>query len=68
MMDVYEKSIYDVQRYLQWLKINFRYEHPIYFSFFQHLKDKYEMNKVEVQVKEVISKDEFQEFLVKLVM
>jgi hypothetical protein len=35
MMDVYDESIQDVQRYLQWPKINFKDEHPIYFSFFQ---------------------------------
>ena len=65
MMDVYEKSIYDVQRYLQWTEISFRDEHPISFSFFQELEDKYEMIKAEVQVKEIISKDDIQEFLVK---
>ena len=65
MMDVYEKSIYDVQRYLQWPEIKFKDEHPVSFSFFQEIEDKYEMTKVEVQTKEVISKDEIQEFLVK---
>ena len=35
MMDVYEKSIYDVQRYIQWPEINFGDEDPISFSFFQ---------------------------------
>jgi hypothetical protein len=64
-MDVYEKSIYDVQRYLQWSDINLRDEHPISFYFFQELEDKYEMTKAEVQAKEVISKDDIQEFLVK---
>ena len=57
MMEVYDKSIYDVQRYLQWVKINFRYEHPISFTLFQELEDKYELNKVDVQAKEVITKD-----------
>ena len=66
MIDVYEKSIYDVQKYLQWPRINFIDEHPIYFAFIQDLKDKYEMTKVELQAKEVISKDDIQEFLVKL--
>ena len=65
MMDVYEKSIYDVQRYLQCPKINFRDEHPVSFSLFQKLKDKYEMIKAKVQAKEVISKDDIQKFLVK---
>ena len=68
MMDVYEKSIYDVQRYLQWPEINFIDEHPVSFSFFQELEDKHEMIKAEVQAKEVISKDDIQQFLVKLSM
>ena len=45
MMDVYEKSIYDVQRDLQCIEINLRDENPISFSFFQDLEDKYEMTK-----------------------
>ena len=65
IMEVYEKSIYDVQRYLQWPEINLRDEHLVFFSFFQELKDIYEMIKAEVQVKEVISKEDIQEFLVK---
>ena len=60
MMDVYEKSIYYVQRYLQWLGINFRDEHLVSFSFFQELEDKDEMIKEDVQAKEVISKDDIQ--------
>ena len=35
VMDLYEKSIYDIQRYIQWPEINFKYEHPVPFSFFQ---------------------------------
>ena len=65
MMDVYDRSIQDVQKYLQWPEINFRDEHPISFSFFQELKDTYEVVKVEVQSKEFISKEGIQEFLVK---
>jgi hypothetical protein len=65
MMDVYEKSIYDVQIYLQWPEINFKDKYPISFAFFQEPEDKYEMTKVEVQAKEVISKDDIQEFFVK---
>ena len=34
MMDVYDKSVYDAQRYLQWPEISFRDEHPISFAFF----------------------------------
>ena len=60
MMDVYEKSIYDVQRYLQWPKINFKVEHLVSIAFFQEIKDKYEMTKATVQEEEVISKHDNQ--------
>ena len=65
MMDLYEKSIYDIHRYTQWPKINFEDEHPVPFSFFQKLEDRYEKIKVEVQSKEVISKEYIQELLIK---
>ena len=65
MMDMYDKSVYDVQIYLQWPEINFRDKHPIYFYFLQEIEDMYEMNKAEVQEKEVISEDDIQELLVK---
>ena len=65
MMDLYEKSIYDIQRYIQWPEINFEDEHLVPFSFFQKLEDRYEKIKVEVQAKEVISKKNIQEILVK---
>ena len=60
MMDVYDKLVYDVQRYLHCPKINFKDKHPISFAFFQELEDKYERTKAEVQEKEVISKDDIQ--------
>ena len=56
MMNAYDKLVQDVQKYLQWPKINFINEHAIYFSFFQELKDTYEVVKVEVRSKEFISK------------
>ena len=65
LMNVYDKSIYNFQRYLQWSKISFIDEHPISFPFFQEIKDKYKMTKAKVRVKEVISKDAIQEFFVK---
>ena len=64
-MELYEKSIYDVQRYIQWPEVNYRDERPVYFSFFQVLEDRYERMKVEVQVNKVISKEYIQEFWVK---
>ena len=43
---------------------NFQHEHQIPFSLFQKLKDAYEFVKAEVQLKEFISKEDIQEFLV----
>ena len=65
MMDVYEKSVQEVQKYLQWPKINFIDEHPISFSLFYELQDTYKVVKVEVHSKEFISKEDIQEILVK---
>ena len=65
MMDLYEKSIYDIQRYIQWPKINLKDEHLADFAFFQKLEDSYEKIKAEVRAKEVISKEYIQELLVK---
>ena len=48
MMDVYGKSVQDVQKYLQCPKINFQDGHRISFVFFQWLKDTYEVVKLEV--------------------
>ena len=68
MMELYEKSIYDVQRYIQWPKIKFEDEHLVSFAFFQELKDGHERIKAEVQAKEFISKEDIQELLIKLTM
>jgi hypothetical protein len=38
MMDVYDKSVQDVQKYLQWPEINLWDDNEISFSFFQELK------------------------------
>ena len=65
MMELYEKTIYDIQIYISWPEINFKDEHPVSFAFFQELEDIYERIKVEVQAKEVISKDDIQEILIK---
>jgi hypothetical protein len=34
-MELYKKSIYDIQRYIHWPEINFKDEHPVSFAFFQ---------------------------------
>ena len=64
-MGLYEKSIYDIQRYIQCPDINFEDEHLVSFSIFQELKYIYERIKADVQAKEVISKEDIQELLVK---
>ena len=61
MRDVYNKSVQDIQKYLQWPEINFRDHHPIPFVFFQKLEGTYEVVKVEVRSKELISKEDIQE-------
>ena len=65
MMDLYEKSIDDMQRYIQWPEINFEDEHPVPYALFQKLEDSHEKIKVEVQAKEVIPKEYIQELVVK---
>jgi len=34
MMDLYEKAIYDIQRYIHWLEINLEDENLVPFAFF----------------------------------
>jgi hypothetical protein len=65
MMDLYEKSIYDIQRYIQCPEINLEDEHPIPYAFFQELEDSYEKIKAEVRAKEVIYKEYIQGLVVK---
>ena len=65
MVELYEKSIYDIQWYIHWPEINLKDENLVHFSFFQKLEDSYENIKVEVWEKEVISKEDIQELLVK---
>ena len=60
MMDLYDKYIYEIQRYIQWPEMNLKDEHPVPFLFFQKPEDNYEKIKVEVRAKEVISKEDIQ--------
>ena len=59
MMDLYDKSIYDIQRYNQWPEINFEDEHPVPYALFQKLEDNHKKIKAELRAKEVISKEDF---------
>ena len=58
MMDLYEKSTYDIQRYIQWLEINFEDVHPVPYALFKKLEDDFVKVKVEVQDKEEFSKED----------
>ena len=60
MMDLYEKSIYDIQRYIQWLEINFEDEHRVPYALFKQLEDNNEKIKAEVREKKIISKEYIQ--------
>ena len=51
MMDLYEKSTYDIQRYIRWPEINLEDEHPVPFTLFDQLESDYEKVKTEVQAK-----------------
>ena len=65
MMDLYEKSMYDIERYIQWPKINFEEEHPVPITLFQQIEIFFENVKLEVQAKEEFSIEYIQEILVK---
>ena len=64
MMDLYEKSTYDIQRYIWWLEIDLEDEHPVPFTLFDQLESDYEKLKVEVQAKEEFLQEDIQELLV----
>ena len=58
MMDLYEKSTYDIQRYIRWPEINLEDEHPVPFTLFDQLESDYEKVKAEVQAKEEFSQED----------
>lgn len=65
MMDLYEKYTYDIQRYVQWPKINFEEDHPIPITMFEQIEKYFEKVKAKVQVKKEFSMEDIQEILVK---
>ena len=65
MIDLYEKSTYNIQRYIQWPEINFEDEHLVRYALFKQLEDDFGKAKVEVQSKEEFSKEDIQEILAK---
>ena len=68
MMELYEKYIYKIKRYIQWPEINLGDEHPVPYAFCHKLEDSCEKIKEEVRAKEVISKEDIEELLIKPLM
>ena len=64
-MDLYEKITYDIQRYIQWLEVNFKEDHPIPITVFEEIEKNFERVKEEVQVKKEFSVDDIQKLLIK---
>jgi hypothetical protein len=48
MIDLYDKSTYDIQRYIQWSKIYFKEDHPAPITLFEQIKKDFQKVKVEV--------------------
>ena len=42
MIDLYEKSTYDIQRYIQWPEINFEEEHLVPITLFKQIESDFE--------------------------
>ena len=55
MMDLYEKSTYDIQRYIQWPDMNFENDHPIPITLFEKIEKDFEKVKVKVKSREEFS-------------
>ena len=68
MMDLYEKSTYDIEMYIQWPEINFEEEQPVLITLSEQIERDFEKVKEEVQAKEEFSIEDIQEVLVKLSM
>ena len=45
MMDLYEKTTYDIQRYIQWPEINFKENHPVPITVFEEIEKDFERVK-----------------------
>jgi hypothetical protein len=51
VMDLYEKSTYDIQRYVQWPEISFEEDHLVPITIFEKIEKDFEKVKAEVEVK-----------------
>jgi hypothetical protein len=65
MVDLHEKTTYDIQRYIQWSEINFEEDHPVPVIIFEEIEKDFERVKAKVQAKKEFSVEDIQELLVK---
>ena len=64
-MNVHIDNVQVIQKDIQWPDINLQDEKSVPFSFFQKIESEYESIKEEFQAKELISREDNQELLVK---
>lgn len=57
-MKFFTETIQDIQKDVQWPKINIQDEKMVPFSFFMKLEDEQKYVKVEFQSKEIIAKED----------
>ena len=65
MMDLYENTTYDIQRYIQWPEINFEENHPVPITVFEEIEKEFERVKAKVQAKKEFPVEDIQQLLVK---
>ena len=58
MMELYEKSMYHIQRYIQCPEINFEEDHQVPITVFEQIEKDFEKVKAEVQVKKEFSMED----------
>jgi DNA repair exonuclease SbcCD ATPase subunit len=58
MMELYEKSINDIQKYIQFPEIDFEEDHPVPITMFKQIEKGFEKVKAEVQVKKNFSMED----------
>ena len=60
MMDLYEKTTYDIKRYIQWPEISFEEDNLVPITMLEEIEKDFERVKVEVQVKKEFSVEDIQ--------
>ena len=64
MMDLYEKTTFDIQRYIKWPEINFKEDHLVPITVFKEIEKDFERVKAEVQAKKEFLVEDIRELLV----